>query len=451
MTTKQVIYCNNPSLLKHAARIVTDPSGNLYVDNFPGLTIEGYNGGLTSYIVKIDTAGNATRISPEVTDSRYTGMVYLDGYLYVCGTNYYVYQINVITGVRTTIADFTFLGVNFTLHIVYFAPYFYVSGIASGSPCIIKMIKDTWTYTTLISSNANNPTSIAGMTVSNSGVLYITHVNKETVTSFNGVDGSWISTFTMPGLNPKNILFYNNYLYCSIIGLNYISKYDLTGNLIKSDYATGTTVNTTCLAFDSEGSFYTVNMVTTNGVSNSQIIKVFTPAVIACFKEDSLILTNKGYCPVQDLRKGDLIKTMNHEFLPINMIGCREINHLATDEHIKDQLYKCSKEEYPQLVEDLILTGCHSILVNEFSSLEERKKVKEMNGGLFRTENVFRLPACLDNRACVYEIKGKYKVYHLALENVNDYSNYGIYANGLLVESCSKRCLKEYSNMKLIE
>lgn len=74
-----------------------------------------------------------------------------------------------------------------------------------------------------------------------------------------------------------------------------------------------------------------------------------------------------------------------------------------------------------------------------------------MNGGLFRTENVFRLPACLDNRACVYEIKGKYKVYHLALENVNDYSNYGIYANGLLVESCSKRCLKEYSNMKLIE
>lgn len=30
------------------------------------------------------------------------------------------------------------------------------------------------------------------------------------------------------------------------------------------------------------------------------------------------------------------------------------------------------------------------------------------------------------------------------------YINYGIYANGLLVESCSKRYLKELSNLTLI-
>ena len=74
-----------------------------------------------------------------------------------------------------------------------------------------------------------------------------------------------------------------------------------------------------------------------------------------------------------------------------------------------------------------------------------------MNGNIYRTENAFRLPACLDNRASVYEIQGKYKVYHLALENDNNYSNYGIYANGLLVETSSKRCLKEKFNMVLIE
>ena len=38
-----------------------------------------------------------------------------------------------------------------------------------------------------------------------------------------------------------------------------------------------------------------------------------------------------------------------------------------------------------------------------------------------------------------------------ALENDNYYMNYGIYANGLLVETCSKRYLKELSNMTLIE
>jgi hypothetical protein len=54
-------------------------------------------------------------------------------------------------------------------------------------------------------------------------------------------------------------------------------------------------------------------------------------------------------------------------------------------------------------------------------------------------------------RTSVYEVIGNYTIYHLALEHVDYYMNYGIYANGLLVESCSKRYLKELSNMTLIE
>jgi hypothetical protein len=38
----------------------------------------------------------------------------------------------------------------------------------------------------------------------------------------------------------------------------------------------------------------------------------------------------------------------------------------------------------------------------------------------------------------------------LALENNNYYMNYGVYANGLLVETCSKRYIKELSNMTII-
>jgi hypothetical protein len=44
-----------------------------------------------------------------------------------------------------------------------------------------------------------------------------------------------------------------------------------------------------------------------------------------------------------------------------------------------------------------------------------------------------------------------YTIYHFALENDNYYMNYGVYANGLLVETCSKRYLTELSNMELIE
>ena len=55
----------------------------------------------------------------------------------------------------------------------------------------------------------------------------------------------------------------------------------------------------------------------------------------------------------------------------------------------------------------------------------------------------FRFPTCLDDRANVYETQGDYTIYHLALENEDYFSNYGIYANGLLVETASKYDLEQ--------
>lgn len=172
---------------------------------------------------------------------------------------------------------------------------------------------------------------------------------------------------------------------------------------------------------------------------------------VVCFKEDTKILTNKGYIQVQHLRKGDLVKTLNHDFKPIDMIGKRELQHPALPERMKDQLYKCSQDEYPELFEPLIITGCHSILIDSFISEEQKQKVIEVNGNIYVTDEKYRLPACADPRSSVYETPGTYNIYHLALENEDYYMNYGIYANGLLVETCSKRCLKELSNMTLLE
>ena len=47
------------------------------------------------------------------------------------------------------------------------------------------------------------------------------------------------------------------------------------------------------------------------------------PSPITCFKEDTKILTDKGYKSIQDLRKGDLVKTLNHDYKAIDMIGKR--------------------------------------------------------------------------------------------------------------------------------
>jgi hypothetical protein len=110
-------------------------------------------------------------------------------------------------------------------------------------------------------------------------------------------------------------------------------------------------------------------------------------------------------------------------------------------------LYSLSPQHYPSLFEPLVLTGAHSILVNEFADEEQRENTIKLLGKIYVTDDKYRVPACLDKRATVYEEKGNYTIYHVALDNDNYYKNYGIYANGLLVESCSKRYLKELSNM----
>jgi len=168
-----------------------------------------------------------------------------------------------------------------------------------------------------------------------------------------------------------------------------------------------------------------------------------------CFKKDSKILTDQGYKLIQDLRKGDLVKTLKHGFLPIDMIGFREIYHPALEERVKEQLYKYSKTVFEEVFEDLIITGCHSVLVDILTQ-EQGEKTMEDFGRIFQTDDKIRLMAYLDKRASIYENQGNYTIYHFALENKDYYGNYGIYANGLLVETCSKRYLLEHSNMELL-
>jgi hypothetical protein len=196
-----------------------------------------------------------------------------------------------------------------------------------------------------------------------------------------------------------------------------------------------------------------------NGASGGSgvVIFVFSNSSYPCFRIDTRILTNRGYRKIQHLRKGDLVKTSRNGFVPIHAIGTSEINHSADQNAgqrrrgcwLSNLLFRLTNEKYPELTEDLILTGYHSILVDEFHGIE-KTETRGLLGDIYITDGFYRLPACIDRRASIYEESGRHRIYHLALENDNYYGNYGIYANGLLVESCCKRYLLELSNMKLL-
>jgi hypothetical protein len=185
------------------------------------------------------------------------------------------------------------------------------------------------------------------------------------------------------------------------------------------------------------------------------LIQGSVSTLVACFKEHSKILCfiedKEIYIPIQDIKKGYLVKTLKNGYIPVNMLGYRSFfNKSELENRTKNQLYLCSSDNYPEVFEDLVMTGCHSILVDDFKDETQKKHVMGFFGRIHVTDDKYRLPACIDERAKKYEPEGDSVIYHLALNNVNDLNNYGIYANGLLVESCSKDYLEQRSGMTLI-
>lgn len=193
---------------------------------------------------------------------------------------------------------------------------------------------------------------------------------------------------------------------------------------------------------------YTGPPLTTYNYS-SESYEFIGEGVVICFKVDSKIkcLINneeKDIC-IQDLKKGDLVKTSRDGYLPVNVVGKKKCyNPKNSDKRTVTRLYKLSKNKYPELYEDLVVTGCHSILVDFITNkqIEETKKIIKTKT-LCMTSGLFRLLACIDERSDIYKDEyGDIDVYHIALgDDIN--VNYGIYANGLLVESCFIKKIKK--------
>jgi hypothetical protein len=111
---------------------------------------------------------------------------------------------------------------------------------------------------------------------------------------------------------------------------------------------------------------------------------------------------------------------------------------------ILEALIVSKKEAYPELTEDLYITGCHSILVDTITTLQKVKMIYLLNK-IFATDTKYRLIACVDERSIPFEKEGTFLIWHIALEHEDMMMNYGIYANGLLVESCCKEHMKKFT------
>jgi len=191
-------------------------------------------------------------------------------------------------------------------------------------------------------------------------------------------------------------------------------------------------------------------------ISDNTVYTVYVMVLRNCFLEGTKILcqvdNEEKYVPIEEMKEGTLVKTRLNGFVPVHTIGHSKIYNPSHNLRSENRLYKRSKDAYPELIEDLIVTGCHSVLVEgDRITPEILKKTKEIfRDDIWVTDNKLRLLTCLDDLAEPYQEEGVFNIWHFALDHFDIYMNYGVWANGLLMETCSINMMREYSGLELV-
>jgi ELWxxDGT repeat protein len=201
----------------------------------------------------------------------------------------------------------------------------------------------------------------------------------------------------------------------------------------------------------SSGDSYTLEGLT---VTLGSIIGSLVEPVI-CFKEGTQILTldlNTGldtYKNIENINVGDLVSTYKHGYVPVNIIGYSNLINTSNNSRITDKLYVYKKEDHHELIEDLYMTGGHAVLL-DYENITDNQcdKMMEEMGKLYKTDDKFRLMAKLDYRCDTVDDNRQYRVWHICLDHENEWMNYGIYANGILVESTCERHAQNFLHKK---
>jgi hypothetical protein len=355
--------------------------------------------------------------------------------LYIGGLNSCVYLTDLANSNPTTNTSQFYQGQNTTKTIIALdSTYLYYSTRETNVVYRVPLSAPTLANAT---SFATMPTSSPTSLSISAKQLYLT--DKANIYKISTIDASYSSVVALTAVSGA-VMSNTGRLYAITASPSANSLY--------------TYIMNTSIAFSSVFYPYYMTSFTFSLYNVSKSINLDTFVVnITCFLAGTKILVleeqEEKYVRIEHLKKGQLIKTHKSGFRPLAVMGKSRIYHSPDDQRrTKDRLY-VYKRDKTSAMEDLCVTGMHSALLEQLTT-SQTDAVYNTLEDIYLTEGLYRLPACVDERADVYDQEGYFEVYHIALENEDYCGNFAVFANGLLMETTSLRYLRELSQMELV-
>ena len=244
------------------------------------------------------------------------------------------------------------------------------------------------------------------------------------------------------GLNEFGFMNYKNNILYDDAFKEIWKQFDTYGVILKSNNRINSAF------YDSNYSYYnfsaTNSPLTNNGLITgfnstgttsiprqiySTITKVDPPI---CFNKDTQILCLENdkeiYIKIQDIIPGTLVKTYKDGYKKVIKIY-KGILRNNTKKPLSC-MYKMNKTD--NMTDSLIVTGGHSILVDELSKQNCKDLITFNIYKKIKIDGKFIILSCLSDKFDKIKDNKLYEYYHLSL---NSKKRYGIYANGILTES----------------
>jgi len=161
----------------------------------------------------------------------------------------------------------------------------------------------------------------------------------------------------------------------------------------------------------------------------------------SCFNEGTTILClNKNleeeYIPIECLKKGDVVKSYKHGYRRIDVIYKNVM--INNPDKFNQCMYLMERTDDNGLIDDLIVTGGHSILVDDLGIYKEENDL--IFGGIQMIDDKYLLLAAVSKDFVKLMTHSLYTYYHIILENNgNDDERFGVWANGILTETPPKQ------------